>query len=801
MTRTRTNVHPQYGGVACPPSFASRQCNDFACPVDCLVEAWSEWSSCTESCGTGAQRRTRQTTAPSNGGAACPQDIHYRSCNHHACPLDCVVGEWSQYGECTHTCGGGSQTRTRSLTQPAFGGAACPASSSEQDCNTHSCPVDCVVGAWQSWGDCSASCWTGTQTRIRTFTQPSFGGALCPTSEDSRQCNTHACPIDCIEGEWSHDATTATCSVSCGAGTYTKTRTLTQPQYGGRACGPSSEVVNCNHGDCPVHCSVGEWSAWDACTESCGTGSQTRTRDVTVDFKDGYTCSLSSPDCHLDGVQGHEVVAVTRCSILSDERDCNEHACPKDCVVGAWSDWSSCTLSCGTGSQTRPRVNTAPEHGGKACPSSRAQRACNDHECPVDCVYGDWSTWSSCSKSCGTGTQTRIRGMVRPFYGGAACVDSADQLSTSDSTGNAFTEVAQRNCNAHECPVDCVVGAWGAFGECSLSCASGSQTRTRSITQPQSGGKACPQASHVQTCNALACPVDCVVGGWSAWDECTHSCDGGSQTRTRSTTEPSFGGVACPDSSDVRQCNAHACAVDCVEGEWSHDDTTATCSVSCGSGTYTKTRTLTQPQNGGRECGPSSEVVGCNHGPCPVHCDVNDWADWSACSHSCGVGTQTRQRTIATAPVDGHSCPLSEPDCHRSGSHTVTSATTCPDLGMTRSCNEHNCAIDCVVGSWSTWSQCTQTCSTSLSVGSQTRTRQNTPPEHGGAACPVSSETTSCNDFNCPVDCKVGDWNSWDECSKTCGEDTQNRRRTLVYPSYGGAECPVAPDRLRVEAG
>merc|ERR1719498_1011430 len=378
MTRTRTNVHPQYGGVACPPSFASRQCNDFACPVDCLVEAWSEWSSCTESCGTGAQRRTRQTTAPSNGGAACPQDIHYRSCNHHACPLDCVVGEWSQYGECTHTCGGGSQTRTRPLTQPQFGGKACPASSSDRDCNMFSCPVDCVIGAWSSWPACSVSCGAGSQTRTRSITQPQFGGATCPSAEDARQCNAHPCPIDCVQGDWSHDATTATCSVSCGAGTYTKTRQLTQPQYGGRACGPSSEVVDCNHGPCPVHCSVGQWGNWDACTKSCGTGSQTRTRQIEINFQDGHSCSLTDPQC----LNSKQITQGTRCPALSDEQDCNELPCPVDCVVGAWNPWSECSQTCSTsarsvGSQTRTRVNTPPSHGGVACPAPIAQRACN----------------------------------------------------------------------------------------------------------------------------------------------------------------------------------------------------------------------------------------------------------------------------------------------------------------------------------------------------------------------------------------------------------------------------------------
>ena len=50
---------------------------------------------------------------------------------------------WGSYGACTVTCGGGSQSRTRSCSNPApsYGGASCSgSSSSKQSCNTHYCP-------------------------------------------------------------------------------------------------------------------------------------------------------------------------------------------------------------------------------------------------------------------------------------------------------------------------------------------------------------------------------------------------------------------------------------------------------------------------------------------------------------------------------------------------------------------------------------------------------------------------------------------------------------------------------------
>ena len=50
--------------------------------------------------------------------------------------------DWSSWGICTVTCGGGTQDRTRSCTNPApqYGGASCNGSASDQqDCNTQVC--------------------------------------------------------------------------------------------------------------------------------------------------------------------------------------------------------------------------------------------------------------------------------------------------------------------------------------------------------------------------------------------------------------------------------------------------------------------------------------------------------------------------------------------------------------------------------------------------------------------------------------------------------------------------------------
>lgn len=70
-------------------------------------------------------------------------------CN--VCILNFIVNggwnNWAAWGTCTVTCGGGSQSRDRSCTNPApaYGGLQCSGSTtSTQACNTHNCPSKIV---------------------------------------------------------------------------------------------------------------------------------------------------------------------------------------------------------------------------------------------------------------------------------------------------------------------------------------------------------------------------------------------------------------------------------------------------------------------------------------------------------------------------------------------------------------------------------------------------------------------------------------------------------------------------------
>ena len=93
-------------------------------------------------------RRFSQSQPAKYGGAECaaPDNaVQERCCNEHDCPVDCVVEMWENWGTCTRdgitavTCNKGRQTRTRTLTPPRYGGKNCPAASDVRDCAMQCC--------------------------------------------------------------------------------------------------------------------------------------------------------------------------------------------------------------------------------------------------------------------------------------------------------------------------------------------------------------------------------------------------------------------------------------------------------------------------------------------------------------------------------------------------------------------------------------------------------------------------------------------------------------------------------------
>merc|ERR1712112_321304 len=146
---------------------------------------WSEWGECSKTCGGGTKTRTCTNPAPAHGGADCEPGYGpgvTDSCNTDSCPSGPINGHWSEWGPCSKTCGGGTKTRTCTNPAPAHGGADCEAGYGPgvtDSCNTDNCPSGPINGHWSEWGECSKTCGGVTKTRTCTNPAPAHGGADC----------------------------------------------------------------------------------------------------------------------------------------------------------------------------------------------------------------------------------------------------------------------------------------------------------------------------------------------------------------------------------------------------------------------------------------------------------------------------------------------------------------------------------------------------------------------------------------------------------------------------------------------
>uniref|UniRef100_A0A3Q3QHB9 Adhesion G protein-coupled receptor B1b n=1 Tax=Monopterus albus TaxID=43700 RepID=A0A3Q3QHB9_MONAL len=301
---------------------------------------------------------------------------------------------------------------------------------------------------WGRWSVCSQECGGGVQVRSRTC-QPE--DSVCEgTAEEGRACNPQACigkptyhlrnrsqglraiiglkrdnADDSNQGVGATQTDTKTdewsswnaCSVTCGEGWQSRTRVCATSSFTSQCSGPLRENRLCNNtAVCPVDGAWDEWTPWSLCSSTCGRGYRDRTRTCKMPQNGGEPCRGPSRQTKF----------------------CNIAVCPVDGAWNEWSAWSACSASCSNGTMQRTRECNGPSYGGSECHGSWKETInCFLKECPVDGRWHAWSSWGSCSKTCGGGIQQRQRVCEGPFFGGEPCPgDKAEQ----------------KRCNERRCP-------------------------------------------------------------------------------------------------------------------------------------------------------------------------------------------------------------------------------------------------------------------------------------------------------------------------------------------------------------
>mmetsp|Transcript_90310 Transcript_90310/g.173121 ORF Transcript_90310/g.173121 Transcript_90310/m.173121 type:complete len:1602 (-) Transcript_90310:132-4937(-) len=752
------------------------------CDRNCSYQDWRDWGDCSCSC-FGVRERTRQVAEYKRGKFGRPCDGAMKEteqcnpginetapqCGTHLTNKDCKIASWSDWSDCSSTCGGGHQRRNRFILQlPGKTGKPCNddlaqvQSCSTQPCATSQC-VDCAWSQWEDWGVCSLG---GDQRyrRRNIKTLANSCGNVCQFGDATEMTNCSSSQIPTLYCSWTEWSEYEACPQyqTCGPATKTRYRELessTSPNSTGgylmkgaradQCLGEQAESTACDFPPCEEHClpkecEFNQWTDWGEsnCQGLCG-------RERTI---------RSQSKCGATPCNGN-LLETKRCPVHCHEK--------QDCLIGDWTQWSSACINLKSQTYRNRPVIHMPANGGKTCYGPiRETKPCDPGLPRLDCVLTDWGAWSPCERTCGGGWQLRKRHISQPsVHGGKPCVGDTREIQAC----------AQYACPGAE-PRDCTLADWSPWGICEKDL---QQMRSRKITQSAQGsGKACVgETVEIRPCEK----VDCELSQWTVWSVCTKTCDGGQRHRNRQIHQlPIFGGKPCPyplDTVEVEGCMRETChpATDCEVGVWSQ---WTACSTTCGPGNQDRARQVTQlRQHVGEGCTDViSETRNCSVGFCPnVDCQWGAWSQWGECSLTCGSGEQTRSRRIISAPAVGGKACLPEV---RSETKACENVEPCPDK-----------CVDAQWGDWGVWSKCPVTCGGALQF--RTRVIAVEPNYCGAGVTGPTQEWLPCNNVTCEPDkdCTFGDWGAWGVCSATCDGIMRLKRSIASYGSGNGAQC------------
>uniref|UniRef100_H3D083 Thrombospondin type-1 domain-containing protein 7A n=1 Tax=Tetraodon nigroviridis TaxID=99883 RepID=H3D083_TETNG len=702
-----------------PPSEVS--C-DLACAADCVVSHWSHWSPCSHSCATknseGRQSRKRTVLAlPGKDGKACPAATaleEWRVCNNHPC----IVFHWetSAWGLCienvsidlnvtslldvTSTCPVGIQIRkvkcVKSNSGPVISKRCSDSARPEaiRPC-AFPCKRDCVVTPFSEWTACPSTCLpdnatVATQSRYRTIIQRSAnGGQECPgTLYEERECDSlPVCPAyrwrthkwqSCILVPESVQRGLSGQGEACGNGLETRGISCVSESDQSanvteclRWAGPMPPQIRECRVLCKDDCALTAWSRFTECS-GCGS-SRSRKRTLT---------GRSRKKEHCLNVE-LEQTEPCPCDELLSQPYGNWSACilPDPPAAGALKGWTSEReiKECGQGVRYRA-VACVEQQGHLVDPTLCTEmgfvvEVCHI-PCPLDCKLSDWSAWSACSASCGSGLQMRSKWLrEKAFNRGRPCprLDLKNQAQVYEAVP------CHSDCSQYEWRVEswsiCTINAVDDLPACGEGVQSRKIRCVKKGTSDEASGVdagLCDQEempSRAQVC-FLACPKDCVTSAWGAWSSCSLPCDSGtSRNRTRQILRlpASPQDSPCPDLVQSEPCVLNST---CFTHEYRVSDW-STCQLSenavCGEGF--RLRLLDCIRSDGkvveaRKCEQlglvntwtlsESCVV-----DCPISCILSDWTPWTECSRTCGsqaFSSRTR-RILQEAHEEGRPCP------------------------------------------------------------------------------------------------------------------------------------------------
>ncbi|XP_006861438.1 PREDICTED: ADAMTS-like protein 4 [Chrysochloris asiatica] len=382
------------------------------------------------------------------------------------------------------------------------------------------------------------------------------------------------------------------------------------------------QILALPHPQAPLGSPAGYWKrvGHSECSASCGRGV----------WRPIFLCISRESEEELD-----EQSCATGARPPASPEPCHGPPCPPYWEAG---EWTSCSRSCGPGTQHRQlRCRQEFGGGGSSVPLERCghlPRPNITQPCQLR-LCGHWevrSPWSQCSVRCGRGQRSRQ----------VHCVGkNGDEVSEQECMSGPPKPPSREACNMGPCITAWFHSDWSS--KCSAECGTGIQRRsvvclgsgeTHGASQVEAEVEAreqsCPPGSRppdMRACSMGPCEVTwCWYTG--PWGECSSECGSGTQRRDIicvsklgtefNVTSPSNCSHL-PRPPALQSCQGRGCQDQWFSTPWSP------CSRSCQGGMQTReVQCLTANQTLSIRCPPHlrpSKKRPCNSQPCNQHPD------------------------------------------------------------------------------------------------------------------------------------------------------------------------------------